>query len=233
MVPPNQWEESMPHYAYLRVSTQDQAESGAGLAAQLDACRHFARSQDAELTAEFEDKGVSGAKGLESRPGLLDAIATLNKGDVLVVAKRDRLGRDPIKVAMIESAVARKGARIVSAAGEGTDGDDPASVLMRRMIDAFAEYERLLIGARTKAALGAKKARGERTGAVPYGYRLASDGVHLDPIAEEQKVIAEAHRLHKAGQSLRAIARELDRRGFVSRTGKTFLAEQVKRLLAA
>lgn len=223
----------MPHYAYLRVSTQDQAESGAGLAAQLDACRRFARSQDAELTAEFGDKGVSGAKGLESRPGLLDAIATLNKGDVLVVAKRDRLGRDPIKVAMIESAVARKGARIVSAAGEGTDGDDPASVLMRRMIDAFAEYERLLIGARTKAALGAKKARGERTGAVPYGYRLASDGVHLDPIAEEQKVIAEAHRLHKAGQSLRAIARELDRRGFVSRTGKTFLAEQVKRLLAA
>lgn len=223
----------MPHYAYLRVSTQDQAESGSGLAAQLDACRRFARSQDAELAAEFEDKGVSGAKGLESRPGLLDAIATLNKGDVLIVAKRDRLGRDPIKVAMIESAVARKGARIVSAAGEGTDGDDPASVLMRRMIDAFAEYERLLIGARTKAALGAKKARGERTGAVPYGYRLASDGVHLDPIAEEQKVIAEAHRLHKAGQSLRAIARELDRRGFVSRTGKTFLAEQVKRLLAA
>lgn len=223
----------MPNYAYLRVSTQDQAESGAGLAAQLDACRRFARSQDAELTAVFEDKGVSGAKGLESRPGLLDAIATLNKGDVLVVAKRDRLGRDPIKVAMIESAVARKGARIVSAAGEGTDGDDPASVLMRRMIDAFAEYERLLIGARTKAALGAKKARGERTGAVPYGYRLASDGVHLDPIAKEQKVIAEARRLHKAGQSLRAIARELDRRGVVSRSGKTFLAEQVKRLLAA
>lgn len=223
----------MPHYAYLRVSTQDQTESGAGLAAQLDACRRFARSQDAELTAVFEDKGVSGAKGLESRPGLLDAIASLNKGDVLVVAKRDRLGRDPIKVAMIESAVARKGARIASAAGEGTDGDDPASVLMRRMIDAFAEYERLLIGARTKAALGAKKARGERTGAVPYGYRLASDGVHLDPIAEEQKVIAEARRLHKAGQSLRAIARELDRRGVVSRSGKTFLAEQVKRLLAA
>lgn len=223
----------MSHHAYLRVSTLDQVESGAGLAAQLDACQRFAKSQNADLDAVFEDKGVSGAKGLEARPGLLDAIATLNEGDVLVVAKRDRLGRDPIKVAMIESAVARKGARIVSTAGEGTDGDDPASVLMRRMIDAFAEYERLLIGARTKAALSAKKARGERTGAVPYGYRLASDGVHLAPIAEEQKVIAEARRLHEAGQSLRAIARELDRRGFVSRSGKTFLAEQVKRLLAA
>ena len=223
----------MSHHAYLRVSTQDQAESGAGLAAQLDACRRFAKSQDAELAAVFEDKGVSGAKGLEARPGLLDAIAALKKGDVLVVAKRDRLGRDPIKVAMIESAVARKGARIVSTAGEGTDGDDPASVLMRRMIDAFAEYERLLIGARTKAALGAKKARGERTGSVPYGYTLAADGVHLEAVPEEQEVIAVARRLHGAGQSLRAIARELERRGFVSRAGKAFLAEQVKRLLAA
>lgn len=223
----------MPHHAYLRVSTQDQAESGAGLAAQLDACQRFAKSQGFDLAVAFQDLGVSGSKGLEARPGLLDALAALKKGDVLLVAKRDRLGRDPIKVAMIESAVARKGARIVSTAGEGTDGDDPASVLMRRMIDAFAEYERLLIGARTKAALGAKKARGERTGAVPYGYTMAADGVHLEAVPEEQEVIAEARRLHGAGQSLRAIARELERRGFVSRAGKAFLPEQVKRLLAA
>ena len=164
---------------------------------------------------------------------MLDAIAALKKGDVLVVAKRDRLGRDPIKVAMIESAVARKGARIVSAAGEGTDGDDPASVLMRRMIDAFAEYERLLIGARTKAALGAKKARGERTGSVPYGYTMAADGVHLEAVSEEQEVITEARRLHGAGQSLRAIARELEHQGFVSRTGKLFDATQIRRMVAA
>ena len=224
---------TMAHHAYLRVSTQDQAESGAGLAAQLDACRRFVSTQAAELGTVFEDAGISGAKGLEARPGLLDAIASLKRGDVLIVAKRDRLGRDPIKVAMIESAVVRKGARIVSAAGEGTDGDDPASVLMRRMIDAFAEYERLLIGARTKAALGAKKARGECVGTVPYGYNRAADGVHLEPVPEEQKVISEARRLHAAGQSLRAIATELERQGFVSRSGKAFLAEQVKRLLAA
>jgi len=223
----------MAHFAYLRVSTSDQAESGAGLAAQLDACRRLADAQGVELVAIHQDAGISGAKGLEARPGLLDAIAGLTKGDVLVVAKRDRLGRDPIKVAMIESAVARKGARIVSTAGEGTEGDDPASVLMRRMVDAFAEYERLLIGARTKAALGAKRARGERTGQIPYGFALADDGVQLLPVAAEQDVIVEARRLQGAGQSLRAIARELARRGFVSRSGKAFLAEQVKRLLAA
>ena len=223
----------MAHFAYLRVSTTDQAESGAGLAAQLDACRRFAQAAGVDLVAVHEDAGISGAKGLEARPGLLAAIAGLAKDDVLVVAKRDRLGRDPIVVAMIESAVGRKGARIVSAAGEGTEGDDPASVLMRRMIDAFAEYERLLIGARTKAALGAKKARGERTGAVPYGYTLATDGVKLVAVPDEQDVIAEARRLHGAGLSLRAIARELESQGFVSRNGKAFVATQIQRLVAA
>jgi DNA invertase Pin-like site-specific DNA recombinase len=223
----------MAHIAYLRVSTQDQAESGAGLAAQLDACRRSITAQRGSLDGVYEDKGVSGAKGLEERPGLLDAISVLRRGDVLVVAKRDRLGRDPIKVAMIESAVTRKGARIVSAAGEGTEGNDPSNVLMRRMIDAFAEYERLIIGARTRAALQAKKRNAERVGQVPYGYRVAADGLHLEAIPEEQEVIAVARRLQGGGQSLRAIARELERQGFTSRAGKSFLAEQIKRMLAA
>ena len=97
-----------------------------------------------------------GSTGLDKRPALLEAIGVLTPGDVLMVAKRDRLGRDLLVVAMIESAVQRKGARVLSAAGEGTGSDHPADVLMRRMIDAFAEYERLIIGAHTKAALRAK-----------------------------------------------------------------------------
>ena len=81
---------------------------------------------------------------------------------MLLVAKRDRLGRDVIAVAMIERLIAKRGARVVSAAGEGTDSDDPSALLMRRLIDSFAEYERALIAARTRAALAAKRRRGER-----------------------------------------------------------------------
>ena len=47
---------------------------------------------------------------------------------------------------------------------------------MRRIVDAFGEYERLLIKARTRAALRAKKARGERIGQIPYGRRLTGSG---------------------------------------------------------
>lgn len=205
----------MATIAYLRVSTDQQADSGAGLDAQFDACLKSA----GVLASVYRDEGVSGSTGLEKRPALLEAIGALKKGDVLMVAKRDRLGRDPLVVAMIESAVQRKGARIQSAAGEGTDSDSPADVLMRRMIDAFAEYERLIVGARTKAALQSKKARGERVGHIPFGFRLAEDGVHLIEDPAEQETIRKVEELRASGMSLRQIAAHLNENGITKREG--------------
>lgn len=218
----------MSTVAYLRVSTDQQADSGAGLDAQLDACTRAAGT----LAGVYRDEGISGAAGLEKRPALLEAIASLSKGDVLMVAKRDRLGRDPLVVAMIESAVQRKGARIQSAAGEGTDSDSPSDVLMRRMVDAFAEYERLIIGARTKAALQAKKARGERVGSIPYGYELASNGVDLVESETEQEALRIVRMLRDGGESFRSIAQELTARGYSSR-GKAWHPQTIKNIIEA
>ena len=211
----------MQAVAYLRVSTDEQADSRAGLEAQADSCRRYALGLGAELIGPFADEGVGGASGLDKRPGLLQAIGELTRGDVLLVAKRDRLGRDPIVVAMIEAAVKRKDARIVSAAGEGTEGDDPTNVLMRRIVDAFAEYERLIIAARTRAALQAKIRRGHRCGKVRFGYDLADDGKTLVPNLVEQAVLALIHRLRQDGHSLREIAAELTARGLPTKEGHT------------
>ena len=217
----------MATYAYLRVSTEQQSQSGAGLDAQQDACARAAGN----LAGVYRDEGVSGSTRLDQRPGLLALIAALDNGDTLIVAKRDRLGRDPLVVAMIESAVKRKGARIVSAAGEGTDSDSPSDILMRRLVDAFAEYERLIIGARTKAALQAKKQRGERTGSVPYGYRC-DDGTNLIPDADEQDIVRQVQRLKNEGLSLRAIARRLTSLGKPSR-GTGWHPQTIKNILSA
>src|SRR3954471_18853779 len=119
--------------AYLRVSTDEQAASGAGLHAQLDACRAHADRMAWELVGPFTDEGVSGAAPLDRRPALIEALAEIGKGDVLIVAKRDRLGRDPIAIATIEAAIGRKKGRVVSAAGQGTEDDGPESILMRRI----------------------------------------------------------------------------------------------------
>jgi site-specific DNA recombinase len=205
---------------YTRVSSDQQAESGAGLQAQADACREHAQAQGWTVGGVFTDAGVSGAAGLDRRPALLEAIAALGRGDVLVVAKRDRLARDPIITAMVEAAATRKGARVVSAAGEGTEGDTPTDILMRRLVDAFSEFERHVIGARTKAALAAKSRRGERVGQLPYGYALAADGRTLEPVEAELAVVAKMRELRDAGHSLRDIAAELTRQNVITREGR-------------
>ena len=104
---------------------------------------------------------------------------------------------------------------------------------MRHLINAFAEYERALIGARTRAALRVKKARGERVGAVPFGYRLAHDPSKLEPDPTEQDVIGIVHELRAEGESLRAIDRELRARGFRSRRGGRFHVQSLSNILRA
>ena len=214
---------------YIRVSTDDQA---LGPEAQRAALEAWAARNGADLVAIFEDLGVSGAAALDRRPGLLAAVDALADHDagVLVVAKRDRLARDTMAAAMIERLADRAGARIVSADGVG-DGDGPESLLMRRIVDAFAEYERSLIRGRTRAALAAKKARGERAGEVPFGSRVAADGRTLEADASEAAVVDAVRELRAAGLSIRGIAAELDRRGFRSRAGKPLAATQVARIL--
>lgn len=205
---------------YLRVSTDEQAESGLGLEAQAQSCRQFAERQGLPTVGPFADEGVSGAAALDDRPGLMAALGELKRGDALLVAKRDRLARDPIVTAMIEAAAKRKGARVVSAAGEGTESDNPTDVLMRRIVDAFAEYERLLIAGRTRSALQAKIRRGQRCGRVRFGFDLAADGKTLVANDVEQHTLALIRDLRDSGWTLRAIAAELTARGAATKEGK-------------
>jgi DNA invertase Pin-like site-specific DNA recombinase len=205
---------------YLRCSTNAQTESGLGLEAQRASVTACAALLGLPLGAVLCDAGTSGSLTIEDRPVLLDAVASLKRGDVLIVAKRDRLGRDVIAVAMIERLVTKRGARIVSAAGEGGDSNDPSSLLMKRMIDSFGEYERLIIGVRTKAALAAKRARGERTSRfAPFGYAIGTDGRTVSPAPIEQQTLVVMRERRAAGDSHQTIATYLNQRGIYTRAG--------------
>lgn len=214
--------------AYIRVSTDEQH---LGPAAQLAALEAWAKARGITLVAIERDPGTSGAAELEKRPGLLAALAALEQhgAGLLVVAKRDRLARDVVLAAMIERLADRVGATVVSAAGEG-EGDSPADGLMRRMIDAFAEYERAIIRARTRSALAVKKTRGERTGSVPFGFALAADGVHLVENEAERSIIREICAMRADGLTLLAIAAALEARGVRTRTGTRWHPQSIARI---
>lgn len=212
---------------YIRVSTDEQH---LGPEAQRDALAVWCKAKGYDLVAVYHED-VSGGAPLDKRAALLDAIDALEEhgAGYLVAMKRDRLARDVMIAAMIERLVERKGARIATTDGT-SDGDGPEALLVRGVMDLFAQYERAVIRARTKSALAVKQKRGERTGQVPYGYRLATDGVHLEADGAEQEIVGMVRQLRAEGISIRGIADRLNDQG-VSARGSRWHPTTIARLL--
>jgi DNA invertase Pin-like site-specific DNA recombinase len=210
------------------MSTERQDISPAVQRASIEA---WAAREGVTIAAWHEDLGVSGGVPLEDRPGLMAAVEAVRThgAGLLVVAKRDRLARDVLTAALVERLCERVGARVQSADGTG-NGDTPEAGLLRTLLDAFAAYERALIRGRTKAALAVKKARGERTGGVPYGWRAVEGRLVAD--AEEQATLTRARVLRAQGKSLRGVAAGLAAEGRLPRNGKAWAIQTIRRITA-
>jgi len=175
--------------AYLRVSTAEQADSGAGLQAQR-----------AVLQAEGDRRGWSleyvvdagySAKDL-NRPALTGALARLNvrEADVLLVAKLDRLSRSVHDFSGLVKEATRRGWSVVCL-DVGVDTSTPNGKFMATITAGIAELERELIGQRTREALAVRKAAGVRLGRPP-----------VLPVDVVRRVVEE----RDAGRSWQAIA---------------------------
>lgn len=213
--------------AYIRVSTEDQ---NLGPDAQREQIARWAAANGVQIVAEYVDHGISGAAPLDERPGLLSALSTLTEhgAGYLLVAKRDRLARDIMIAAMVDRLVERDGAQVVAADGAG-NGNSPEAALLRGVVDLFAQYERAMIRARTKAALAVKKSRNEFTGgAIPFGFDVVEG--RLVPNVQQQAAIQQMKVLHTAGKSLRAIGSWLTEQGYLPASGR-WHAESVKLVL--
>jgi DNA invertase Pin-like site-specific DNA recombinase len=216
--------------AYVRVSTDKQADHGISLEAQEAKIRAYASLYDLDLVDVVVDAGAS-AKTLD-RPGLSRVLSAVKRGEVeaVIVVKLDRLTRSVADLGtLVDRYFQRCGLLSVS---EQIDTRTAGGRLVLNVLASVAQWEREAIGERTSAAMKHKAAKGERVGAVPYGFCLAADGVALVEVEAEQAVIGEARALRTAGLSLRAVSAELCRRGFLARAGRIFNAEQVRRMVA-
>lgn len=149
--------------ALLRVSTEKQQ---LGLDAQREAISAFAAARGIEVLA-WHTEIVSGGAPFEDRIGLQAASADVAafRTDHLIVAKRDRLSRDPLVSMLTEQALGKIKATVLCA--DGNNETDPASELIRHILDGVARFERRMIGIRTKAALAARRAKGLPLGRPP------------------------------------------------------------------
>ncbi len=210
--------------SYLRVSTAKQGKSGLGLEAQKAAIGAYLNGGDWKLLGEFVEV-ESGAN--DDRPELAKALAAcrLHRA-TLLVAKQDRLSRDPHYLHGLDKA----GVPYLSVDQPDADG------FMRGIKVLVAREERRLIGERTRAALQAAKARGVKLG----GYRggPAPDAA-LGGAARREQADAFARdvapvltELRAAGMSLSAMAAELNRRDIPTSREGHWTATAVRRVLA-
>lgn len=214
--------------AYLRVSTDKQGRSGLGLEAQRSAITSYLNGGAWELVKEYREI-ESGKKS--DRPELHKAINHCKRtGATLLIAKLDRLSRDPDFLGMLMT----NGFDFVAC-------DMPeANKFMVRIMAALAEKEREMISERTKAALKAAKARGVKLGTpnltdtdrqAGREKSLASRRQHAEQFRAELKPMLEQYRAE--GLSLRQIADKLNKDGTLTSHGKTgtWQANQVRLLL--
>jgi site-specific DNA recombinase len=215
---------------YVRVSTEGQAVDGVSLEAQRAKISAWCEVNGYTLASVFVDAGLSGSRA-DNRPQLQAALdAVCQSGGVLVVYSLSRLARSTKDTLAISDRLERAGADLASLT-ERIDTTSAAGKMVFRMLAVLAEFERDQISERTKTALAHKKAKGERTGAVPFGYTLAADGAQLVPNDAEQAVLVTIRELRAAGETLRDIAAELNRRGVATKGGKPWHFGTVKRIL--
>ena len=170
--------------AYMRASTEEQRLTNG---VQLETIEAWCAEGGHTLSASFTDT-ISTREPFEKRPALGELLAYVhsNKVDRVVYVRRDRLTRDPVQGFVIEKLLRDDGCEVHDLSGVG-NGDSPADEMIRGIMDVVNKYERAVTSMRTKAILAAKKARGERIGGVPYGFR--SVGGKLEENASEQLII--------------------------------------------
>ena len=223
--------------AYVRVA-QPAGEAPERQQREIEA---WAARASAVVTSWHVDVGVDGATPIAERPALLAALRALrvDGAGALVAANATTFGHEELVTWLIERAALVEGAQLCTADGSRTrpspevELEVEGAAYSRGAVEIARAYRRVTVGARVRAVLAAKKARGERVGNLPYGYRLAIDGVHTEPDEREQDVLATVRRLSSEGLSHRAIVARLGASGVVGRTGAPLGVTQVGTILRA
>ena len=203
---------NIPAVGYIRVSTEEQANSGLSLSQQKSRIVAYAKATGLQLLEVIEDTGKS-AKNL-NRPGIQKALEMLREKQVqaLVVLSLDRLTRSVKDLGFLVEFFEKSQAALV-AVQDSINTLNAAGRLVLNVLGSIAQWEREAIAERTAAALAVKTQRHEKTGGtVPFGFDVTETG-KLVTNQPEQDALRLILRLHKRGIPLRKIGDQLTSQG--------------------
>ena len=214
--------------AYTRISTRGQ-ERGHGLDAQREKIQQWCSLNDVHDVTWYTD---TASGGNTERPGLQSLVDALEGGDVDAVAvyKSDRLSRSLKDLLTLIDDVLEPTETAFVSVTEQLDTSTFRGRLFLQMIGSFSEFESALIterlrdGRRQKAQKG-----GHASGEIPHGYEKNVDGDIV--LSEHAQHIRRIFRMREEGQTLRAIAEQLNEDGVPTKRGGDWHASTVRYVL--
>ena len=201
---------------YIRVSTDEQAQTGVSLDAQRLKLEQYVELYELDLVEIVVDAGVS-AKNLH-REGLQRALAALENGQAaaLLVTNLDRLTRSVRDLsALLERYFGTRFALLSVA--EKVDTSSAAGRMILNIMATISQWEREVIGERTSAALQYKIAQGQHVGSPALGFKMVEGRLKED--LSEQSVVSRIRELRASGMTLQAIADRLNSESISTKRG--------------
>jgi putative DNA-invertase from lambdoid prophage Rac len=172
-------------FAYCRVSTLEQNTENQR--------REIKAAGFAVNPQRLIEEHISGSVAASERPGFIRLLDRMESGDVLIVTKLDRLGRNAMDIRKMVEKLATLDIRVHCLALGGVDLTSAAGKMTMQVISAVAEFERDLLLERTHSGIARARAAGKRFG--------------RPPALNEERQTAVIARL-KAGDSISAVARQ-------------------------
>ncbi|RLF47315.1 MAG: recombinase family protein [Thermoplasmata archaeon] len=214
---------------YARVSTEDQAKEGFSLDSQLEKLRSYCKARGWEIAGEYVDDGYSGRD--VRRPAYQKMMEDIDKWDVLLVMKMDRIHRNSKNFMLMMEQLRQKNKEFVSMT-ESLDTSTAMGRFVMDIIQRIAQLESEQIGERVYDGMRqkAKQGKGLLGSPAPYGYEY-DDGA-LKPVKEEIEVVKKIFSEYLNGKSIGSIAEWLNENGVKTKKGGKWDRKTISRILS-
>ena len=215
---------------YARVSTEEQAEHGYSIDAQIETLESFCKTHQKLVVKKYIDRGVSG-KSTKGRLELQKLMADACKGefDEVVVWKINRLARNSSDLLNIVEHLNRNDVAFRSYSESNIETTTPTGKFFFTMLGAVGELERGTIVENVKLGMKQRAREGKWNGGVVLGYQTVDDGLQIVP--SEAALVRRIFDLYASGKGYKAIANILNHEGHKSKKGNPFAINAIRDIL--
>ena len=217
---------------YVRVSTDEQAEKGLSIPAQIQACEKYAKDRGILIARTFRDEGESAKTS--DRPGFQEMIAYVKaskEAKAVIVYDTSRFARNRYDAALYKRELEKTQVRVHYAAQPIEDTVEGR--FLEGMLEVIDEHYSRALARVVKRGMKEAASRGNWLGAPPWGYNLTRENgrrtLELDP--RTSRGVELIFQWFSQGLGCRAIAERLTESGYTTRRGKPFSPEMVRQVL--